>query len=119
LQRKESILLKHQEDQTIPKVIFGTKKKFYERLKGKLSKDEWKHLRSNTLYSRGDKSKGGNLNTRIVFDDKEQEFYLEVAYPLLVEGRKNSPRLRLKLHVPDKYFNEIVKIVLPNVVGVT
>jgi predicted transposase len=46
LQQNESNLLKHQEDQTIPTVIFGTKKKFYERLKGKLSKNEWKDLRS-------------------------------------------------------------------------
>jgi IS605 OrfB family transposase len=59
------------------------------------------------------------LNTRIVFDDEEQQFYLEVANPLQVEGRKKSPRLRFKLHVPDKLFNEIVEIVFPNEVGVT
>ncbi|MFJ5621965.1 IS200/IS605 family accessory protein TnpB-related protein [Peribacillus loiseleuriae] len=119
LQLKESILLKHQEDQTIPTVIFGGKKNFYERLKGTISNDEWKDLRSNTLYSRGDKSKKGNLNTRIVFDDGKQQFYLEVANPLLVEGGKKSPRLRFKLQVPDKYFNEMVEVLLPNNMGVT
>ncbi|MEH7484295.1 IS200/IS605 family accessory protein TnpB-related protein [Neobacillus drentensis] len=118
LQIKESILLKHQNDQTIPTVIFGGKRNFYERLKGTISRDEWRDLRSNTLYSRGDKSKKGNLNTRIVFDDKEQQFYLEVANPLQVEGRKKSTRLRFKLLVPDKFFNEIVEIVFPNEVGV-
>ncbi|MFP5106376.1 hypothetical protein ACSU6B_06340 [Neobacillus sp. C211] len=76
LQIKESILIKHHDDQTIPPVVFGGKKNFYERLKGKISRNDWKDLRSNTLYSRGDKSKKGNLNTRIVFDDKEQHFYL-------------------------------------------
>ncbi|MFP5106795.1 IS200/IS605 family accessory protein TnpB-related protein [Neobacillus sp. C211] len=119
LQIKESILLKHKDDQTIPTVIFGGKRNFYERLKGTISRDEWRDLRSNTLYSRGDKSKKGNLNTRIVFDDKEQQFYLEVANPLKVEGRKKSPRLRFKLLVPDKFFNEIVEIVFPHEVGVT
>nr|WP_246869664.1 transposase [Priestia megaterium] len=34
LQIKKSILLKHQNDQTIPIVIFGGKRNFYERLKG-------------------------------------------------------------------------------------
>lgn len=119
LKEKESYFLKHQENQSIPPVIFGGKKNFYKRLKGKLSRNEWKDLRSNTLYSRGDKSKKGNLNTRIVFDDKDQLFYLEVANPLLVEGGKQSPRLRFKLQVPDKYYNEIVEQVLPHVVGVT
>ncbi|MEH7306258.1 IS200/IS605 family accessory protein TnpB-related protein [Neobacillus drentensis] len=118
LQLKESVLLKHQKDQTIPKVIFGGKRNFYERMKGKISRIEWKDLRSNTLYSRGDKSKKGNLNIRIVFDEKEQQFYLEVANPLLAEVRK-SPRLRFKLHVPDKYFNEIVDVVVPDVAGFT
>jgi hypothetical protein len=119
LQIKESILLKHQDDQTIPTVIFGGKRNFYERLNGNISRDEWRDLRSNTLYSRGDRSKKGNLNTRIVFDDSEQQFYLEVANSLQVDGRKKSPRLRFKLLVPDKFFNEIVEIVFPNEVGVT
>jgi predicted transposase len=119
LQVKESLLLKHQEDQTIPTVIFGGKRNFHERLKGKISRNEWKDLRSNTLYSRGDKSKKGNLNTRIVFDKEEQQFFIEVANPLLVEGQKRSPRLRFKLHVPDKYFDDIVGVVLPNEVGIT
>ena len=67
---------------TIPAVIFGGKKNFYNRLKGKYHNKEWKELRSNTLYSRGDKSKKGNLNTRIVLDDQDQQFYLEIANPL-------------------------------------
>jgi IS605 OrfB family transposase len=116
LQEKESILLKHKEEGTIPKVILGGRKNFYQRLKGKMSQEEWKELRSNTLYSRGDQSKKGNLNTRIVFHEKEQQFYLEVANPLLAEG-KNSPRIKLKLHVPDKHFEEITNVVMPTTVG--
>lgn len=116
LQEKETVLLKHQENQTIPTVIFGGKKQFYQRLKQKISKEEWRDLRSNTLYSRGDKTKKGNLNIRIVFDEQEQQFYLEVANPVLSTG-KNSPRLRFKLHIPNKYFNEIVDVVMPTIVG--
>jgi len=74
LKEKESVLLNHQEAETIPTVIFDGKKNFYERLKGKITNKEWKQLRSNTLYSRGDKSKKGNLNTRIVFNDQDHNF---------------------------------------------
>ena len=62
-------------------------------------------------------SKKGNLNTRIVFDDQDQHFYLEVANSLLVEKGKKSPRLRFALRIPDKYFNEIVDVVMPTTVG--
>ena len=37
LKEKEAVLLKHQKEETIPPVIFGGKKNFYERLKGKLT----------------------------------------------------------------------------------
>ena len=117
LKEKEFMLLKYQTEGGIPPVIFGGKKHFYERLNGKITNKEWKELRSNTLYSRGDKSKKGNLNTRIVFCDQELQFYLEVANPLLVEKGKNSPRLRFKLRIPDKYYSEILDVVLPTVRG--
>ncbi|MCC3357974.1 IS200/IS605 family accessory protein TnpB-related protein [Bacillus sp. REN16] len=115
LQKKESELLKHLEQGTIPKVIFGGRKKFYDRMENKISQKKWKEIRANTLYSRGDKSKKGNLNTRIVLDDIENQFYLEIANPLLKkEGKKNSPRLRFKVYIPDKYFKEIVNIIMAN-----
>ncbi|MBU8914529.1 IS200/IS605 family accessory protein TnpB-related protein [Bacillus sp. FJAT-29953] len=118
LQKKEELLLHHQANRTIPPVVFGRKKNFYERLKNKISNEEWKDLRSNTLYSRGDKSKKGNLNTRIVFDETEQQFYLDVANSLLLEaGKRNNPRLRFKLHIPDKYMEEVVDVVMPEITG--
>lgn len=117
LKEKEYILLKHQEEGSIPSVIFGKKENFYKRLNGKITNKEWKDLRSNTLYSRGDKSKQGNLNIRMVYCDQEQQFYLEVANPLLTEKGKMSPRLRFKLHIPDKYFSEIVNIAMPTTLG--
>lgn len=118
LKEKEAVLLKHKEKGTIPTVIFGGKHNFFDRMKNKITKEEWKELRSNTLYSRGDKSKKGNLNTRIVFDNKEKNFFFEVANPLIATGAR-SPRLRLKLNIPDKFFDEIIGVVMPNVVGLT
>ena len=61
------------------KVIFGGRDLFEKLSKNHLSeeerkklKQEWRDRRQGNLYSRGDKSKGGNLNLRIV---KEGEKY--------------------------------------------
>ena len=58
------------------------------------------------------------MNTRITFDDRDQQFFLEVANPLLVEKGKHSPRLRFRLRIPEKYYDEIVDVVLPKVTGI-
>ncbi|MBU4265814.1 MAG: hypothetical protein L6243_05800 [Candidatus Altiarchaeales archaeon] len=56
---------KHLEEGTIPKVIFGGRENFMNLQKGKISKEEWKKLRSNAFYSVGGKIDGGNQNLRI------------------------------------------------------
>ena len=45
-------------------LLFWWTEKFYERMKDRISNQEWKDLRTRQLYSRGDKSKKGNLNMR-------------------------------------------------------
>ncbi|RHW30807.1 IS200/IS605 family accessory protein TnpB-related protein [Oceanobacillus profundus] len=112
LRKKENNLLLHQKNETIPKVIFGGRKNFFRRMQGKITNEGWKELRSNTLYSRGDKSKKGNLNTRIVWDEEQAYFLLEVANPLNKKNNR-SERLRYKLHTSDKRFSDVVNIVLP------
>jgi len=56
---------KHLEEGTIPKVVFGGRENFMKLQKGEISKEEWKRLRSNALYSIGAKIDGGNKNLRI------------------------------------------------------
>ncbi|HWO95437.1 MAG TPA: hypothetical protein VNM45_03655 [Bacillus sp. (in: firmicutes)] len=112
LRKKEEELLQHQKNGTIPKVIFGGRKHFMDRLKGKLSKEEWKSLRSNTLYSRGERSKKGNLNMRIVWNEKGHFFQLEVANPLH-STKSVAGRITFKLHVPEKRFNEVAQLTTP------
>ncbi|KXA95509.1 hypothetical protein AKJ36_00240 [candidate division MSBL1 archaeon SCGC-AAA259I07] len=51
------------------KVVFGGRKNLKKRERGKISNEEWKRLRNNQLYSRGDKTKRGNLNLRLVEQD--------------------------------------------------
>ncbi len=120
LRTKAKDLRQHIQNDTVPSIIFGGKKNFYARMKRKLSKEEWKEIRSNTLYSRGDASKQGNLNTRIVYDDVAESFVLEIANPLqLEEGKRKAPRIVVPIHIPHKYFNEIVNVVMPHVKGMS
>ncbi len=93
-----AVLSSHIENFTIPKVIFGGRDNFELRRSGKLSNADWKNLRNNKLYSRGDKSKeGGNLNTKI--EIAEEFFSLSVAISHKVESPKTAPRVTGKLWV--------------------
>ncbi len=58
------------------KVVFGGRKNLKKRERGEISNREWKRLRNNQLYSRGDKSKGGNLNLRFV--ERDDQLHLRV-----------------------------------------
>jgi len=102
LQKELDVLEGHIENSTIPKVIFGGWENFEKRRDGKLSKEDWKNLRNNKLYSRGDKSKeGGNLNTRI--EIVEGGFSLSVAISHLVDFSKTAPRVTGKLWVDVRH----------------
>jgi IS605 OrfB family transposase len=46
--------------------LFGGKKSWKDLILGNLPKEQWKSKRNSILYSRGDASKGGNSNIRIV-----------------------------------------------------
>jgi IS605 OrfB family transposase len=118
LKAKEVELKHHLEHGTIPSVIFGGKQNFYKRLKGKITNEEWKDVRSNQLYARGDKSKKGNLNIRLMYDDNMYECYVEIANPLGQQEGKHAPRLRFLVDVPEKYEQEIIDVIIGEQVGV-
>jgi IS605 OrfB family transposase len=70
-------------DQNPKKVIFGSRKVFEQLKKNHLTgkrrrqlKKKWKESRQGNLYSRGDKSKQGNLNLR--FEWINNELYLRI-----------------------------------------
>ncbi|MDM5187416.1 IS200/IS605 family accessory protein TnpB-related protein [Bacillus sp. DX4.1] len=119
LEQKITECESHLEKGTIPKVIFGGRKNFIKRMKRRISNEEWKNLRSKSLYSRGDRSKNGNLNMRIVYQEDTNTFVLEIANPLLREKEKRiAPRIVLPIHIPGKWFNEITDVVMGTQVGV-
>ena len=46
--------------------LFGGKKLWNKFINGRISKKKWQQVRNNTLYSRGDRTKSGNPNIRVV-----------------------------------------------------
>jgi len=76
-QRKHAKWQHYFDTKTFPPVVFGGKKLFQERCKGNISKEEWQEARSKRYLSRGDKTKGGNLNTRIY--TVGDAIYLDIA----------------------------------------
>jgi len=80
-----------------PHVTFGGLNNQRLREKGKITKEEYKKRRNSIIYARGDKTKAGNLNLRIV--EITGEKYLRVN----VGDRK---WLLLKLFIPHKYMKK-------------
>jgi len=83
-----------------PHVTFGGLRNQRLREKGKITNEEYKKRRNSIIYARGDKTKGGNLNLRIV--EIADEKYLRVN----VGDRK---WLLLKLFIPHKYMKKYAK----------
>ncbi|MCW7080808.1 MAG: hypothetical protein OCU16_06910 [Candidatus Methanospirare jalkutatii] len=80
-----------------PHATFGGLKNQRLREKGKITREEYKKRRNSIIYARGEKSRKGNLNMRIV--EIAGEKYLRVN----VGDRK---WIFLKLFIPDKYMEK-------------
>ncbi len=51
------------------KLVFGGRRNLERRAKGEISAEKWQQKRNNQLFCRGEISKGGNLNLRLVERD--------------------------------------------------
>lgn len=104
--RKLAKWQRHLENKTFPAIVFGGKKLFRERCKGKITREEWREARSNRYLSRGDKTKGGNLNTRLYVVDGQ--IYLDIAAELMGNGRYRRITVPIYLaHKPSKKAGKI------------
>lgn len=92
---------------TIPSVIFGTKDMFLRRCKDLITNQEWKDCRNNRFYSRGDKSKGGNPNLRVIIKDNMS--YLEIS---TLEKTKSNRAIKIQvpIYLPQKLSKKTGKI---------
>jgi len=76
------------------KLIWGGRRNFERRSKDKITNKEWRRIRSNQFWSRGDKSKGGNLNLRI--EPTNERYWLRIT-----TGRRQW--IRCQLWIPEKF----------------
>jgi len=108
-ERRLAELQKHIDNGTTPPVVFGGKKLFIERCKGHIPREQWQAARNNRYCSRGDKTKGGNLNTRLYTIDGT--IYLDIAAEPEARGkaiRYNRITLPVYLaHKPSKKTGQI------------
>jgi IS605 OrfB family transposase len=97
--RKQKYYKNFIDTSTIPPVTFGTKSLFIKRCKGLITKEEWQSARSNRIYSRGDKTKGGNPNLRVVIINNMS--YLEIS--TLEKTKTNRAiKIRVPIYLPEK-----------------
>jgi IS605 OrfB family transposase len=89
LEKRKSILERHVADGTMPKVVFGTRRLFEERAKGKISSQEWREARDNQLYSIGQANQKGNANVRIDWCENE----MGINFPERIEPRQAKGRV--------------------------
>ena len=97
----------HIDKGTIPKVIFGGRKNFIKRCKGQITNEEWKELRDNNYYSRGDKTKSGNPNLRIIV--KNNMTFLEIS-TLDRQENNRAVKIQVPLYLPQKLSKKTGKI---------
>lgn len=92
---------------TIPSVIFGTKEMFLRRCKGLITNKEWKDCRNNRMYSRGDKTKKGNPNLRVIV--KNNMTFLEIS-TLEKTGSNRAVKIQVPIYLPQKLSKKTGKI---------
>jgi len=102
-------LQKHMENGTTPTVVFGGKKLFIERCKGNISYEQWQEARSNRYLSRGDKTKGGNLNTRLY--TKDGNIYLDIAADPVEKGKViRYNRITVPVYLAHKFSQKTGRV---------
>lgn len=111
--RKLGKYINHKANNTLPSVIFGTKDLFYKRCKNLISNEEYKSLRNNQFVARGDKTKKGNPNLRIVFEKGVS--FLEITTldkKLAKNGNesKNYVKVKTPIYIPEKKSKKTGKI---------
>ena len=83
----------------IPPVTFGTKELFIRRCKGLITRQQWRDARNNRIYSRGDRTKTGNPNLRIIANDEGE--FLEIS-TLEKTGANRAVKIQVPLYLPQK-----------------
>lgn len=106
-QRKANYFKKFIDTNTIPSVVFGTKAMFIKRCKGLISNEEWKACRNNRIYSRGDKTKKGNPNLRVIISNGMS--YLQISTVEKTENNR-AVKMQVPIYLPQKLSKKTGRI---------
>ncbi|NHM27976.1 IS200/IS605 family element transposase accessory protein TnpB [Desulfofundulus sp. TPOSR] len=120
LKTKLDELKTHQNNGTIPTVVFGGRSLWKRVCRGRAAKEEWRQARQNRLFARSDETKGGNPNIKISY--RNGDFSLSVTISHLSEqkgmdkkGRPvmtKAPRVTGKLWLPEKHRLKVWELLL-------
>lgn len=94
----------HIENESVPKVVDGTKKSLILLNKHKITKQEWVDSRTNALFSRGEASKAGNENIKL-YNLQDRFVEMNVLNPL---STKRNNRLRFEVQFSEKHILTIL-----------
>ena len=79
------------------KVVFGSKKNFFDLMNGLISKDEWKEFRLKQIYSVGDKNSHSNRKFKIIDENN-----------VVFKPNKNT-KINITLKLNSKSWKKIIK----------
>lgn len=120
-QRKLAFYRNHEANHTLPPVLFGGRDNFLHRSRGKISKEEYQAKRNNQFVSRGDRTKKGNPNLRIVMEGEAS--FLEISTleyttsvpcsrmdGTLKKEKRIYRKIRTPLYIPQKLSKKTGRI---------
>ena len=108
--KKLSLYQNHVDNKTFDPVIFGGKENFEKRSKGLITKEEWWESKNGRISSRGDATKGGNPNLRVIHRDGK--FFLRITLSKsFVKGKKKIyNKIELPLYIAEKRSKKTGKL---------
>lgn len=106
-QRKANYFKNFIDSNTIPSITFGTNEMFIKRCKGLITKEDWNNCRNNRIYSRGDKTKNGNPNLRVII--KNNMSFLEIS-TLEKTSTNRAIKIQVPIYLPQKLSKKTGKV---------
>jgi IS605 OrfB family transposase len=98
-EKQRDFYQQHINQGTIPKIVDGGKSLLRKLNDSKITKEQWRDARTNALYSRGEKSKGGNENIKLTHLE-ENLFQIAILNPL---SDKRNDRIQFHVCFPEKF----------------
>ena len=89
---------KHERTKDQDLIVFGGKKLFAQVCSGQVSAEQWRFVRDGMIYARGDRTKRGNPNLRIIDTPRGYELRVTVGH---------RDFRRFPLFVPEKLGTEV------------